>query len=120
MYAPSFIYTGRPNEHLDHDLNGIIFEDMPWVIDPEQDLTPTLMTIQRNVQTLWPASYQSQPKLYAFGVDAYTLAATINKLIILPDVGQLGATGRLYLEDNGHVRRELIWAQMVDGKPNKL
>ena len=117
VYALSTIYSGTANTRLDRDLNGIIFCDMPWVLNPYKMLSPSLLQIRGTIKQLWPHSYQSNIKLYALGVDAYRLVGSLTKLSLLPKFGISGATGRLYLDSNQHIYRRLLWAQMNNSQP---
>lgn len=113
VYATSMIYTGNPNPNNDRDLDGIHFCDMPWVLTPN-NLPGNLNEIQQRVKTLWPSSYYRDAKLYAFGVDAYTIIPHLSRINGTP-----GATGTLYLQPNGSIYRKLGWATMVDGMPSQ-
>lgn len=120
VYATSQIYDGIPNPARDHDLNGIIFCDMPWVLIPNQ-LKPTyLNSIQQHIKSLWGNSYYRYPKLYALGVDAYDIVPQLNKLTILPKFGINAATGDLYLDRDNHLYRKLLWAQIQQGTPHPI
>lgn len=109
VYSTSVVYSGIPAPQYDNDLNGVIFNDMPWVVGPD---IPAWTDIRNNAQTLWPASYQRSPRLYALGVDAYHLTYVFNQLA----TGVVGATGKLTLR-NQRVYRQLEWATMQDGTP---
>lgn len=120
VYAVSTIYSGTPNTHLDSDLNGILFPDMPWVLLPPQDLPPSLAALRQQLENTWGNSFRQHTKLYALGVDAFHLISTLNRLALLPQFGQSGATGRLTLQSNHHIYRQLLWAQFSAGKPTLL
>ncbi len=117
VYGISSVYSGIAKTRLDRDLNGILFVDMPWVVDPNRTLTPSLDQLRVNVSKLWPKGYQRHTKLYALGVDAYHLISALNKLTLLPKFGVSGATGRLYLAPDQHIYRRLLWAQMQGAAP---
>ncbi len=117
VYAISSVYSGVAKTRLDRDLNGILFCDMPWVVDPNRTLSPTIDQLRLSVSKIWPKGYQSNIKLYALGVDAYRMIHSLNKLALLPKFGVSGATGRLYLDPNQHIYRRLLWAQMDQAKP---
>jgi outer membrane PBP1 activator LpoA protein len=119
-YAISSIYSGQPHTRLDRDLNGIRFCDMPWVIAPEKTLTPELRALQNRIKQLWPNSYAQHSKLYALGVDAFHLVHQLGRLMMLPNFGIAGATGRLYLDEQQHITRQLIWARMQNAQPEQL
>ncbi len=120
VYTISQVYNGIPSPHRDHDLNGIIFCDMPWVLQAQQMQPTYLDNIQQHIKSLWPNSYRQHPKLYALGVDAFNAVANLNKMAMLPQFGTRGATGTLYLNAKNHVYRKLLWAQMIHGTPNLI
>ena len=109
-YATSSIYSkdGRSNS----DLNGIMFADTPWVIAP-----------QVWIEHLPPVFEQNFPderrlgRLHAMGYDAYQLIAALYAARIgaMPELD--GATGQLYLDPDGRVRRRMAWAKFQGGEP---
>lgn len=111
VYATSLIYSGISNPAQDNDLNNIQFTDMPWVLG---GLPDHLQTIQQNAAETWKNAYTRNAKLYAFGVDAYYLSNNLNKLKSTSQ-GIQGSTGKLYLQDNQHILRELAWAKIRNG-----
>jgi uncharacterized protein len=117
VYAISTIYPGTPGTALDRDLNGITFPDMPFVILKPSTLPQNLQAIRNNIQALWPKSFKRYIKLYALGIDAFDLINKLSKLSVLPQFGVYGATGRLYLTQNQHIYRRLMWATMERSVP---
>lgn len=120
IYAISQIYSGTPNAHGDRDLNGIIFCDMPWVLNPHQLARRSLAAIQQQAKSTWPRNYQTYPKLYALGIDAYNIAMQLNTLQLLPQIGTKAATGTLYLTSQNQIYRQLSWSQIRNGLPSSL
>lgn len=112
IYATSFIYTGAPQPLLDHDLNGIIFCDIPWVITP-QPLAEQLA--QKD-----PRNFAENARLYALGVDAYRLAIQLNDLQASIGAYIQGVTGELYLAPEKQILRRLTWARFQNGQPIPL
>lgn len=119
VYATSQLYSGQANTSSDRDLNNIIFCDMPWVLSPDTMHPSFLKQLQQQSKSIWPSSYQKNPKLYALGIDAYNLTHHINTMKLLPDLGTPAATGTLFI-DNNHIYRKLKWAQFSQGKPTLL
>lgn len=112
VYATSSVYAGTPST-MDHDLDGIIFSDMPWIIGTD---TPALKQIRNNIQTLWASSYNRSPRLYALGIDAYHLTYTLDRL----SSGVEGATGNLSVDANQRIKRAMSWAKFKNGVPEKI
>ena len=110
VYSTSSVYAmdGRSNS----DLNGIMFADTPWIIAPQtwiQDL-PDLYA------EYWPEE-RRLGRLHAMGYDAYQLIAALFAAQSGPMQEIDGATGQLYLDADGRVRRRLAWAQFQSGEP---
>jgi len=110
VFSTSSIYAmdGRSN----NDLNGIMFADTPWIIAPHswiKDL-PVLFA------EYWPEE-RRLARLHAMGFDAYQLIAGLFTARTGPMQEIDGATGRLYLDADGRVRRRLAWAQFQSGEP---
>ncbi len=106
----------EPDETANVDLDGIIFPDMPWMIasDPVSD------ELRGSVTHAWPARANRRGRLYAFGYDAYRLIPSLRNRLqgarrLVP-----GMTGRLAIEADGRIYRDLDWAQIRDGKPRSL
>lgn len=112
IYSTSRIYAmdGRSNS----DLNGLMFADTPWIIAPQ----PWIAELPVLFDEYLPAE-RSLGRLQALGYDAWQLIAALfnarGGLEAMPEID--GATGRLYLDDNGRVHRRLAWARFERGQP---
>lgn len=109
-YAISDVYD--PSGAGNQDLDGVIFPDMPWILDP----TGAAGGARDAVDRAFPGRGGPLTRLYAFGYDAYRLMDRLpsmqgGSLGTLP-----GVTGRLTVDPHGRVRRELDWVQVVDGR----
>ncbi|MBU2678244.1 MAG: penicillin-binding protein activator [Gammaproteobacteria bacterium] len=109
VYSTSAVYSmdGRSNA----DLNGIMFADTPWVIDPQ----PWIATLPADFAEYWPDERRLS-RLHAMGYDAYNLIAALfaSRGTQMAEVD--GATGTLFLDSNGRVHRRLAWAQYQGGE----
>lgn len=117
VYATSHAYEGSPQPRLDHDLNDVMFVDIPWLI-PEaaaggSDAVPFESTRQRLTQDDQP----DMIKLHAMGVDAFELARRLPFMNAIEGFELYGATGRLAPGHDGRVVRTLPWAQFKNGQP---
>lgn len=112
-YSTSSIYAmdGRSNS----DLNGIMFADTPWTISPQ----PWIEHLPAVLDESFP-SERRLGRLHAMGYDAYQLIAALYTASsgYMPELD--GATGNLYLDEDGRVRRRLAWAQFQNGEPVPL
>ena len=70
-------------------------------------------------QEFWPAE-KRLGRLHALGYDAYQLVAPLygGRSVAMQEI--VGATGRLTLDENGRVWRQLAWAQFERGEPIAL
>lgn len=118
-YSTSQIYSGNNHARAIRDLNNVYFCDMPWVLTPDQE-SPKLKKLRTQIETIWPQSYSNHKKLYALGIDAYTLAAKLEQMKAMPQFAIVGATGDLYLDQAQHIYRKLIWAKFQNGDVNVI
>lgn len=103
VYSTSTIYSGSPNIMKDKDLDGIIFSDMPWVF-----------THQAGTKN-WPEQLNSYNRLYAMGMDSFTLASRLNQLLLFPAMGMDGDNGVFYLNRAQQIARIPAWGQFKNG-----
>lgn len=98
---------GRSNT----DLNGLMFADTPWVVAPQSWIAQLPATFGR----YWPEERRLS-RLHAMGYDAYQLIGGLYTARIGPMPEIDGATGQLFLDPDGRVRRKLAWAQFQRGE----
>ncbi len=113
IYGSSNIYSGSPNPNKDIDLNGVQFCDMPWFIVPSQT-----DYAQRGGQIL--SLPEQQARLFAMGVDAYDLTTQLKRLSASPHSSYSGMTGKLSINENNIITRQLIWAEFKNGVPVRV
>ena len=114
MYATSDIHDPTGNGNL--DLDGVIFPDMPWVLDRDGPAA----TAREAAGRAWPERAARPSRLHAFGYDAFRLVGELQRLRGKTASPLPGLTGRLTVDNEGRVRRELDWAQIVDGRAAPL
>lgn len=107
IFATSNIYTGRSDPDRDKDLNGIEFTDIPWLFE-EAEPIPGVTGAQNQVL----------PRLFALGADAYALTFRLGLLQRAENAVHQGHTGRLSLNANQRVTREVVWAKFSRGRPS--
>lgn len=112
VYSTSQVFAGLVRRHRDRDLNGIMFTETPWLLGHNSDL-------RQRLDELLPTK-SSYARMQAFGVDAFGLAIRLGFLSRSPDSSYAGATGRLSLDNNKRIKRELDFAQFVAGKPRRI
>jgi hypothetical protein len=113
VYSSSHAYTGNLNPQLDSDMNGLMFPDMPWVLEPGDET-------ERAVDRSWSSRSSSFRRLYAFGADAMRLVPELGRLSTQPGAIFPGATGRLLIGRDGVVQRRLTWARIIEGAPRLI
>lgn len=114
MYATSDIFDVAGQGNI--DLDGVMFPDMPWVLEPFGPPAAARETAQRT----WPGRSGQLGRLHAFGYDAFRMIGELRRLKSGSSTPLPGLTGRLAIDSQGRVRRELDWAQVVNGRPNLL
>jgi len=144
VYATSHVYTGTTEVTKDIDLNGLIFCDMPWVletgvlkarkseankalkndsqnphaisfIDPINSNTNSIVSLKKTFQSNWPEQ-QRYTRLFALGVDAYHLVFNLEYLHANQYGRFSGTTGNLQLDKHNRIVRDLLWAKFIKGK----
>jgi len=111
-YATSDAF--EPDPAANADLEGLIFPDMPWMLGGEP-----ADSVRAAMRDAWPTGGPRRNRLFAFGYDAYRLATNLrggNAVAFTLD----GVTGRLTLDANHKVQRQLAWAQVQNGQPRLL
>lgn len=104
----------EPEGQGSRDMEGLLFPDMPWMLGSSE----LAVEVRNHVQAAWDGGGPPRNRLFAFGYDAYRLLGLLTGA--RPpgrDPATLdGLSGRLSVDDLGRVRRELDWAQLVEGQ----
>ena len=111
VYATSAAY--EPDKSANHDLNGIMFADMPWALAPDA----TAQQIRETLERYWPRRTRSLTRLYALGFDAYRLVPLLHNQADPLRQPVQGATGILTTDPQRRLHRSLVWAQFAQGVP---
>ncbi|MFT3806927.1 penicillin-binding protein activator [Arenimonas sp.] len=109
--STSLILSGA-SARLDGDLDGIEFPELPWLLDQRSNLPAPDDLAKRLSSARGPAQ-----RLFAFGMDAWQLAAYLDRLGSDPSFSLRGATGELSLDSFGTVQRNPGWAVFSGGRP---
>jgi len=108
-YATSDAF--EPGQRANQDLEGLMFPDMPWMLGG--DLAEAVRTA---VHDAWPNGGPRRGRLFAFGFDAYRLAVALRERGVRNSLNIDGLTGRLTLDAERRIHRDLNWAQIHDGE----
>ncbi|MFI4913605.1 MAG: penicillin-binding protein activator [Steroidobacterales bacterium] len=99
------------------DLNGLMYPDMPWMVDDEGSIGE----IRHTVEQIWGNRVAWRSRYFAFGYDACQLLLALQSpRRTAAAVEVAGLTGQLSVDADRRVNRELIWAQIRNGAPTRL
>ncbi|MEX0449424.1 penicillin-binding protein activator [Spiribacter sp. 221] len=108
------ISESYPQQHqagADNDLSGVILTRMPWLLDGAPNDAGAGAREQ-----LREADPEADPgQLVALGVDSYRLQRALDALARSPELHFPGVTGRLSLDREGVIRRQLMPARITSG-----
>ena len=110
VYSSSHINDGVKKQTKNRDLNDIVFNEMPWVLESSDIKKQAADRYRKN---------KNLGRLFAMGVDAFYLHPRIQQLQQAPDSVLQGMTGKLSLQNN-RIVRELQLAKFVDGRVKTL
>ena len=101
LYTSSMAYSGEVDATADKDLEGVRFNDIPWLFDQAIE-NPELQNVRFR-------------RLFALGIDAYRLHQRFD--LLTPESGMefSGATGTLRLNQERQIVRSLDWAEFSNG-----
>ncbi len=116
VYATSHAFTGTPDRDADFDVNGLNFTETPWVIEGLAHLGRG-DGLHARITQAWPQRQERMPRLYALGIDAFSLLPHLGRLGDDETAGLAGRTGRLTVNADNEVHRKLQWARFVQGVP---
>lgn len=112
-YATSDSY--EPSPSANQDLDGLIFPDMPWILGSE-----LADAVREAARSAWPNDGAPRNRLFAFGYDAYLLAAALQPQAAPTPLDVQGLSGRLSLDPEHRVHRELEWGEIHNGQAHLL
>ena len=110
IYATSNIHIQTTNNEDYIDMNGVLFPDIPWLLDPN-----TLFSFKRSTfDRHWPNASATNHRLFAMGHDAYSIISKFRQLVS-ENLIINGASGYLSMNNQGQIIRKLQWGKIVDG-----
>ena len=112
VIATSHAYSGHENSQQDIDINGLIINDIPWVFNNIAFNDSAYIALHNNP----PEHFDRYIRLYALGADSYRLISKLNGLSRSTSLTFQGATGKLSINEAGHINRETPWATFSKGK----
>jgi uncharacterized protein len=112
VFATSSVYPGISVASANRDLEGVLFCDIPWVLNNSNTVTAK----RRELANLWPNNYNQYIRLYALGMDTYRLSQMPSRLTNYPNLRIQGATGALTMDSKQRIHRQLDWVQVRKGE----
>lgn len=106
VYATSHIYSNNINKRMLRDMNGILFCDMPWMLNYKSKKFP----LRRQLQKVYNIEKSRHIRLYALGVDTFTMLPALRNLQVSSVERYEGVTGYLSIDKEQHIIRQLEWA----------
>lgn len=114
IYATSHAFSGMADPNVDHDMDGILFCDMPWT------LTAPPSSLWKTIEENWGDASHSFRRLYGLGVDSFAVIPHLRRLSAFRFQQFQGVTGILSLNEQNQIQRQLTWAKFVRGVPQVL
>ena len=115
VIATSHVYEGSDDASVNRDLDGVEFCDAPWLFNAQPGLPN-----HDDIAAQLPSARGGGARLFAFGMDAWSLVPYLDWLRAHPGSYVPGASGQLTADQFGRVRRVLISAQFQDGLAHPL
>lgn len=116
LLASSSIYSGSPQPGTDNDLNGTLFNDIPWLLEASSSREGGL----RKSAAKLKLSEGPLARFFALGIDAYRVTEQLPSMLQDNNYLVEGATGKLLLSPERRIRRHLAWAEFTAGNPKSI
>ncbi|SER20710.1 hypothetical protein SAMN05421690_101265 [Nitrosomonas sp. Nm51] len=113
VYATSQIFVTSQDPLFNHDLNGIRFVDMPWLLQPDH---PAVMAYRSSDRT----RDKDSERLFALGIDAFRLMRHMLQMHSPYGIAFDGVTGDIRFAGPAYFIREPVAAKIDDGKVKVL
>lgn len=109
VFSMPSIYDGQVNQNENRDLDGIVFTDAPWVLNPadhqlRDEMNSNLRQAQGPLQ-----------RLRAMGIDSFRLYPRLQQFTDKNINSLRGTTGVLTMTENQRIHRSLETARFEDG-----
>ncbi|WP_086981589.1 penicillin-binding protein activator [Vibrio aphrogenes] len=102
LFSNSTSNNGKARAY--QDVAGIVFSDIPMLIDKNNSAL-------NEYNSLWPNGSNTEKRLHALGMDSYSLLAELPTMKVVHSYQYQGETGKLSLDDQCVVQRELSWSE---------
>ncbi|WP_124916927.1 penicillin-binding protein activator [Alteromonas flava] len=102
VYVTSRSIRFDSSKNLLRDLQNIHFIDMPWMMPNSE-----WQELASEYTMLYPNQRESLKRLFALGYDAFQKMHVMRHMAVVPQLSDYGLTGRLHLNSENEVVREL-------------
>lgn len=102
LFSNSLSNNGKARQY--QDVSGIIYSDIPMLVNPNDSSA-------KEYEQLWPNSSNTEKRLHALGMDSYNLIHALPTMKVVPGYRLEGETGKLSIDNNCVLQRELSWAE---------
>ncbi len=116
VYATSHVFSGNENLSADQDINGITYCDVPWLLSND----PSMALLKDSLDLQSSSSSSRLPRFAALGIDAYQVIPHLQRLAANDFDRYDGTTGKLSVDAQNRIYRELVWAKFKKGRPESL
>lgn len=106
VYATSHIYSSNIDRRMLRDMDGILFCDMPWMLNSTSKQFP----LRQQLQQIFNIEQSRHIRLYAMGIDSYNMLPALRNLQISSLERYEGVTGYLSIDKQQRIIRQLEWA----------
>ncbi|SEN49776.1 penicillin-binding protein activator [Nitrosomonas marina] len=109
VFATSQVFFTNQDPLFNHDLNGVRFMDMPWLLQPDH---PAVMAYRDSDNT----RDEDKERLFALGIDAFRLMRHMLQTHSPYSIAFDGVTGDIRFTPPAHFIREPVAARFDQGK----
>ncbi|MBD1576891.1 YraN family protein [Vibrio sp. S11_S32] len=102
LFSNSLSNNGKVRQY--QDVSGIVYSDIPMLINKDD-------AAAKQYDQLWPNSSNTEKRLHALGMDSYSLINALPTMKVVPGYQANGETGKLSIDSNCVVQRELSWSE---------
>ncbi|MCC5450740.1 penicillin-binding protein activator [Rheinheimera sp. UJ51] len=104
IYASSRSYSAGGDANDLRDLNGLTFTETPWLLNEQHS-----QKVRQQYLALFSEQDETLQRLFAMGYDAYHIIGSLKQQQQLPSLSHPGFTGRLTVNADGSISRQLSW-----------
>lgn len=102
LFSNSLSNNGKARQY--QDVSGIVYSDIPMLVNPNDGSA-------KEYEQLWPNSSNTEKRLHALGMDSYNLIHALPTMKVVSGYHLEGKTGKLSIDNNCVLQRELSWAE---------